>query len=127
MDADAIPVSESPVTDEVMEDTETTIHCNARKAYPKPTFLWSPPESLTLGSQKTVESYNNQTHEYSSYSSVIYNAKLTLWPRRLNETIICATMPYYLQYKTDIMATAPRRTAHLCLETSHRLIGTLTF
>jgi len=73
---------------EVMEDTETNIYCAARKAYPRPTFLWSPPESLTLGSEKTVESYNNQTHEYSSYSSVIYNAKLN----ETNSTIICRVL-----------------------------------
>ena len=73
---------------EVMEDTETTIHCNARKAYPRPTFLWSPPESLTLGSEKIVESYNNKTHEYSSYSAVLYNAKLN----ETNSTIICRVL-----------------------------------
>ena len=73
---------------EVMEDTETTIHCNARKAYPRPTFLWSPPESLTLGGEKIVESYNNQTHEYSSYSSVLYNAKLN----ETNSTLICRVL-----------------------------------
>ena len=73
---------------EVMEDTETTIQCNARKAYPRPTFLWSPPESLTLGSEKTIGSYNNQTHEYSGYSAVVYNAKLN----ETNSTIICRVL-----------------------------------
>ena len=91
---------------EVMEDTETNIYCAARKAYPRPTFLWSPPESLTLGSQKTVESYNNQTHEYSSYSSVIYNAKLN----ETNSTIICRVLQdeTYVETTSVIIKVNPK-------------------
>ena len=37
------------------------------------------------------------------------------------------TIPYYLQCKPDIVATAPRRNAHLCSETAHRLDETLIF
>merc|ERR1719150_3516128 len=91
---------------EVMEDTETNIYCAARKAYPRPTFLWSPPESLTLGSEKTVESYNNQTHEYSSYSSVIYNAKLN----ETNSTIICRVLQdeTYVETTSVIIKVNPK-------------------
>ena len=69
----------------VMEDTQTIIHCNARNAYPQPTFFWYRPDSMELGGEKIVESYNNKTHEYSSNSSVIYNAKLN----ETNSTITC--------------------------------------
>ena len=72
----------------VMEDTETIIHCNARKAYPKPTFLWYRPESMKLGEENLVESYNNKTHEYSGISSMIYNAKLN----ETNSTITCKVL-----------------------------------
>lgn len=91
---------------EVMEDTETTIHCNARKAYPRPTFLWSPPENLTLGPAEPVESYNNQTHEYSSYSSVLYKAKLN----ETNSTILCRVLQdeTYVETISVIMKVNPK-------------------
>ena len=78
-------VQEEEGTLRVMEDTETIIYCNARKAYPKPTFLWYRPESEGLGSEDIVERYNNRTHEYSSISSLIYKAKLN----ETNSTISC--------------------------------------
>ena len=39
----------------------------------------------------------------------------------------CGTISYYLQYKTDIVATPPQRNAHLCSETAHRLDDTPFF